>query len=249
MTRPLRMLVLGHSDSDGTRLTDSADAWPQVVARELPGLSIELTHRILFPGQSATKFVEKELAAGTPDIVVVAVSSFSAAFAFVSNRLRDLLGDRAASVAIRLEHLAGDLSVSNQRLHQATIAPRRAARRLVGTRPTSTLEATLDAYRDVFQRLAREEDVQTIVLGGAGYTLHHERMNPGMRVITERFDAELLSAAQGHHFDWVSHAGVMGGRGTKERFFMSDGIHTDEAGQRLVADSMMPLIGSRWGGA
>ena len=247
MTTALRMLVLGHSDSDGTRLADPADSWPQAVAREIPGLSIELTHRILFPGRSAARFVENELAASTPDIAVVAVSSFSAAFEFVSNRLREVVGERAARAAIRLEHLAGDLSVSNQRLHGATIAPRRAARRLLGTRPASTVESALQSYRDVFQRLARDESVHTIVLGGAGYALHHERMNPRMKSVTERFDAELRSAAEDHHFDWVSHAGVMGGRGAKERFIMSDGIHTDEAGQRLVADAVIPLIVRRWG--
>ena len=242
------MLVLGHSDSDGTRLADAADSWPQVVAREIPGPSIELTHRILLPGRSATTFVEKELAASTPDIVVVAVSSFSAVFEFVSNRLRDLLGERAASVAVRLEHLAGDLTVSNQRLHGATIAPRRAARRLLGTRPASTVEATLGSYRGVLLRLAREENVQTIVFGGKGYTRYHETMNPRMRAITDRFSVEVKQMAEDHRFDWLFHEALLGGPDARDRFFLPDGVHTNVRSHRLVADAMMPLITARWGG-
>ncbi len=242
------MLVLGHSDSDGTQLTDASDAWPNLVARELPGLSIELSHRTLFPGRSATRFVEKELAATTPDIVVVAVSSFSAAFEFVSNRLRDLLGNRAASVAIRLEHLAGDLSVSNQRLHQTTMAPRRVARRLLGARSTSTVEATLNSYRGVIQRLAREESVQTIVFGGKGYTRYHETMNPKMRAIHDLFEAEIGRMAEAHHFDWVFHEALLGGPDAKDQFFLPDGVHCNERSHRLVADAIIPLIARRWGG-
>ena len=41
--------------------------------------------------------------------------------------------------------------------------------------------------------------MHTIVLGGAGYSLHHERMNPRMNLITARFDAELRSGAEDHH--------------------------------------------------
>ncbi len=47
------MLVLGHSDSDGSRLANAADSWPRLVVSGMPeaaGLSIELTHRILYPG-------------------------------------------------------------------------------------------------------------------------------------------------------------------------------------------------------
>jgi len=242
------MLVLGHSDSDGSQLADAQDSWPQVVVRGLPELSIELSHRTLFPGRSATRFIEKELAATTPDIVIVAVSSFSAAFEFVSNRLRDVVGGRAASVAIRLEHLAGDLSVSHQRVHQATIAPRRVARRLLGARSTSTVEATLSSYQGVIQRLAREENAQTIVLGGKGYTRYHETMNPKMRAIRDLVEAEIGRMAEAHHFDWVFHEALLGGPDAKHQFFLPDGVHCNERSHRLVADAIIPLVGSRWGG-
>ncbi len=250
MSAALRMLVLGHSDSDGSKLADAADSWPRLVVSGMPeaaGFSIELTHRILYPGRSATRFVQKELATTAPDIVIVGVSSFSAAFEFVSNRLREILGERPARVVLRLEAHAGGWTSSRHRLHSASLAPRRAARRLVGTRAASTVEATLQSYRDVFQRLAREENMQTIVLGGAGYSRHHQTMNRGMAAIIARFDMELGSAAEEHHFDWVSHTGVMGGHDAKERLYLADGVHTDETAQRLAAEAMLSVIAQRWG--
>ncbi len=94
----------------------------------------------------------------------------------------------------------------------------------------------------MFQRLAREENVQVIVVGSAGYSRFHERMNPQMLSTTERFRREHRTAAKEFHFDWVDFDELLGGRGAKERYFMADGVHTDERAQRLVADAIIPPI-------
>ena len=250
MTTALRMLVLGHSDSDGTRLADPADSWPQVVAREMPavaGLSIELTHRILFPGGRALARVESALATSTPDIVAVAPFSYSASFEFVSVRLREALGERMARMILPAERVAARWSSSAARVHAAAVVPRRVARRVIGTRPNLSVAAALQSYAEVFQRLAREEEIQVIVVSSAGFSLYHERMNPRMKAITARFAVEHRRAAEEHRFDWLAFDELLGGRGAKEPYFLTDGVHTDEAGQRLVADAVIPLIVRRWG--
>ena len=93
---PLKLLVLGHSDSDGTKLSDPGDSWPRIVERELwsnDGLAITVTHKVLFAGGNAIGFLERQLDVLRPDIVVVASSSFGATFEAVSNRIEEVLGN------------------------------------------------------------------------------------------------------------------------------------------------------------
>ena len=248
---PLKLLVLGHSDSDGTKLSDPGDSWPRIVERELwnsDGLAITLTHKVLFAGGNAIGFLERQLDGLKPDIVVVAPSSYGATFEAVSNRIEELLGKRAAALTRRIEAKAAWSPGSSARGYRLSEGPKRTLRRLIGGRTAISAPALIASYREIFQRLAREEDVQLIGLGGAGYTAYHERNYPRMREIVDLFAAELAAAAREHHIDWLVHEDLMGGPGVKEAFYMPDGVHTNEAAQRLVAEAMLPIIQGRWSG-
>lgn len=245
----MKILVLGHSDSDGSQLDDAADSWPRILERELAeSLATEVTvvHRTLFAGPTAVGFLERLLEAERPDAVILATSSFGSVFRFVSVRAREVLGERAGAFVERIEVGARGLSHSDAGLRRRVAEyPRRAVRRALGAKAAASPAALLESYSEVMRRLAREEDVHVTIAGGVGFSRFHERMNPGMRGATQMFAARLEEMALRHQFDWVSHEEVLGGRTLKEAFYLPDGVHTTEAAQRMLADAIRPLI-ERW---
>lgn len=243
----MKLLVFGNSDTDGSRLANRDDAWPYLVARRLKettGQDVEVVHRLLFAGPTAAAYVQKQLDAVRPDVVVLATSTYGVVLQLVSNRVNELFGPRAARVAARAEQFAAD---ATYRLGPVASRPlvgvRKVARRLIGTRPALSLQGMLESYGECMAVLARAEDVHTIVLSGPGYTMHHARLNPKMLELQANATVELRRMAERHHFAWESHEALMGGVGVKDRYFLADGVHTGVEAHRVVAEALGPLMG------
>jgi hypothetical protein len=241
----MKMLVLGHSNSDGSQLTDSRDGWPWVLQRTLreSGVEAEVVHRLLFAGPAAADLLRDQVEREQPDVVVLATSTHGEVVQLVSNRVRERWGERAAGLARRAEqwvarHPQPYSSPQGTALRQA----RRLTRRVLGTRPKDSVERLIAYYADCFRALARFEHVQAIVLGGVGYGPAVERLNPGWEAAQNFVYAGIKEEALRRRFQWLVLEELLGGPTHKLRYFHSDGIHTNEESHRIAAEAILPLV-------
>jgi hypothetical protein len=241
----VKILVLGHSDSEGIRLARREDAWPWLIVAMLHenGIQAEVTHRNLYPGPTAAAFVQRLMEREAPDIVVVCTTTHGVVVQLVSNRMRARWGERAGRLAERAERAvarrANQVAPHGSR---AITAFRRAGRKILGTQPALSAEGLVQSYEDVMMTLARFEDTKTIIGGGIGYIGEIRALNPGIDTLQARFQRRFREAAERHRFDWLSHEEVLGGPGAKDQYYYPDGIHTDERSHRLFAEALLPLI-------
>ena len=198
---------------------------------------------MLFAGSSAAGYVQAQVERERPDVVVLATSTYGVAVRLVSNRVSEVLGSRAGAVAGNVERFmakhAGHPGSTQRRL---TTEVRRAGRRIVGTRPGLSVDGLVDSYEACFSTLARAEDVQTVVLAGAGYSAEQTRLNPRWPALQDEIHTRLRTAAVSHRFEWLVHEELLGGRDAKQPFYFADGVHTDERSQEVVAVALLPLI-------
>lgn len=241
----MKLLVLGHSDTDGSHLADPEAGWPWALARILDasGIGCEVVHRRLFAAPGAPDYVERLMERERPDLVVMATSTYSVAVRLVSNRVRERWGEVPARAAARVERFtARHAGVAGSRRAAITSGVRRAGRKIAGTGPALAQEALLESYEECMRVLARHEDVRTIVLGGAGFTGEIPRLNPGIGSALAEMQVQLRESALRYRFDWLDHEELLGGATAKLPFFHRDGMHTDERSQQLVAEAIAPLI-------
>ena len=242
----MKLLVLGHSDSDGSRLANVADGWTWLVQRmveERSGVSLETIHKQLFAGPTAVGFMERQLDREQPDIVIIGLSSYGVVVQLASNRVRERYGDRAANFVNRQEVRVANLSQKlGPRGRRLLLVPRKVARRLIGTGPAFSFEELVKCYEDCFHALARREQIHVIVFGGLGYSKELQRLNPRLNELQDEMHRRLHALALELHFDWVTHEEILGGREAKLRYLQADGVHSNEEGQRLAAEAVAPLV-------
>ena len=243
----MKLLVFGHSDSDGRHLDDPANAWPWVSQRMLAekGVNLEVVHRSLYAGPTAASFVEKQLETHQPDVVVVATTTHNVVVRLVSSKVRARWGDHPARVAERAERWAARQSARDGRRGAAVMALRKGARRVLGTLSPMTPNEMVATYAACFDQLARVEDLHTIVGGGIGYIGEIRRLNPGIDAAQASLQRRFRELAEGHRFDWLSHEAVLGGPALKDQYYFPDGMHTDERSQKLFAEALLPLVLTR----
>jgi lysophospholipase L1-like esterase len=245
----MKILILGHSDSDGSRLRDANDGWPWILQRRLKteaGIDAEVVHRLLFAGPTAVRYMEREVARARPDIVIVATSAYEVVVELASNRVRRRFGERAGTAVNRLERRAARLSAQlGHRGKRAFTAVRGAGRKAIGTEPAFNFEALVDCYTQSLDSLARSEDIRTIIFGGLGYGRELQQLNPKLNDLQDEFHRRLRERAAEHRFAWVVHEEILGGREGKLRFMQPDGVHSNEEAQLLAAAAVLPLVRER----
>lgn len=241
----MKILVLGHSDSDGRKLADQSNAWPWVVQRRLAenGIEAEIVHRALFAGPTAAEYVERQLRREQPVVVVLATSTYGVVLQLISNTVRERFGERVASVVVSTERA---MTWTERRLgtrgSAVLLGPRKVARRLLRPSGVASLEMLIAWYEECFRVLARAENVHTIILGGASYAPALSRLNPRIDEMQDEVHARLKRTAEEHHLDWLLHEELLGGRQAKLTYYLADGVHTDERSQTLVAAAVLPLV-------
>lgn len=245
----VKLLVLGHSDSDGSRLRNREDGLTWVLqrrVREEMGIDLETVHVALFAGPTALRFMERQLEREQPDIVILGTSGYGVLVQLASNRVRERFGRRAGDFVnrqeVRVAHLAARLGPRGKR---ALRIPRRIARGVIGTSPAFSFGDLVACYEGLFRALARREQMHTIILGGLGYGVELQRLNPRLNDLQDELHARLKALADELHFDWMTHEGVLGGRQAKLRYLQADGVHSNEEGQRLAAEALLPLVLAR----
>lgn len=245
----MKLLVFGHSDSDGSQLSNSSDGIPWVLQRILldaAGIEAEVIHRHLYPGPSAAGFVQKQLDTLQPEVVVLATTTHNVTVRLVSNAVRERWGERAAGRARSAELWAARVHHSApEALRPVVSAGRRAARRLLGTRPLMTSDDLVRYYSECMAQLARVENLHTIIGGGIGYIGEIRQLNPGIEERQAELQRRFRELAEAHHFDWLSHEAVLGGLVAKEPYYLPDGMHTNADSHRLFAEALLPLLLAR----
>lgn len=245
----MKVLIFGHSDTDGSRLPDAERGLPRLLERmvlDATGESPEVVHRTLYGGPTARTFVERELERHNPDVVIVCTTTHGVVVQLVSNRIRERWGERAARLAERAEQSAAAIS---DRLapggSSVLSAARRSARRILGTRPALTPEQLIEYYDGVLTAIASREHIHGVISGGIGYIGTIRELNPALDPIQARMQQSFRRSAESRHFAWISQEQVLGGPGHKERYYQPDGMHTDERSHQLFAEALLPLILAR----
>lgn len=244
----MKLAFFGHSDSAGTRLANPEDACPRVIERLLAthGIDCEVRHRLLFAGPTAAAFLEREVAAEEPDVVVIATSTYGALIKMVSKRMRQRFGERAGDLAARTERFVSrHPGPPGSKRATAFAEARRVGRRLIGTTGDFSEDALADCYADCFLAVARREDVHGIVVGGAAYTDAVWRLNPGAEQAQARMDTRFAASARDHRLDWISHQALLGGPAHKLPYYEPDGVHTDARSHRLLAEAIVAAVLAR----
>lgn len=242
----MKLLVLGHSDSDGSRLANPADGWTWLVQRRIRddhGVELDVVHRQFFIGPTAVSFLERQLEREQPDIVILGTSLYSVIVQLASNRVRERFGERAAKMLNRQEvRVAGWSKRLGPKGKARLLLVRRLVRGAIGTRPAMSYEEAVSTYEECFRVLARREAMHTIIFGGLGYGKEIQRLNPELNAQQDGFHLRLKRLADEYHFDWVTHEGILGGREAKLQYMQPDGVHSNEEGQRLAAEALIPLV-------
>jgi hypothetical protein len=244
----VKVLVLGHSNSEGILLSNRDDAWPSLLPGILAeaGVKAEVVHKRLFAGPSAAAMLRKNVEKEEPDVVVLCTSTYGVVVQLVSNQVRERWGERAGRLARRVEDYGARPRHRRRRPSKTTVlvflSVRKAVRKVVGTLPTHSIDDLARYYEDCFRTLAQFEAVQGIILTGVGYGPAVERLNPGWEEPQNAVYARLKPEALRHRFTWVPHEELLGGPAEKLKHFHFDGIHTDEESHRIAAVALARVI-------
>ncbi len=243
----MKILVLGHSGSAGGTLGDPQAAWRHVLPKDLEariGQPVELAHELLFthvPG--ALERADKLLDRHHPDVVIVPLTTNAASVKFVSNRVRQLVGKRAGDWFDRTGQ-----KLDAQTRHRGTVGTklnegsRWLAHRLIGAAPSTSEREMAEGYFELLRRLAREENLDVIVLGAARHARIASRENRQERSLIARFHKEITGECARLHFAFVDKEKAYDATGDYASTFYADGIHNNELGHRIQADVLLSVF-------
>ena len=244
----MKVLVLGHSNSEGNMLPNPADGWPNLLRgllREAGIRDAEVIHKRMYAGPSAPDMLRRQVEREQPDVVIVCTSTYGVVVRLISNQVRERWGERAGRMARKVEDYGArrrPRRKPSKTAVRAFLAARKVVRKAIGVLPTHSPEALAGYYEECFRTLAQFESVQGIVLTGVGYGHAVDKLNPGWEGPQNAVYSRLKPEALKHRFTWVPHEELLGGPVEKLPHFFSDGIHTDEESHRLAAAALLPII-------
>ncbi|MGI8926431.1 MAG: GDSL-type esterase/lipase family protein [Tepidiformaceae bacterium] len=242
----MRVLVFGHSDAEGSRLTNPDQAWPWILQRELPeraGEAVEVVHCGLYPTTpNAIGYIDARLHEHQPDVVLLNLSSHQFALHVVAGRVRELFGARASDWVLRRQRfLDARVARTGPLGSRSLYGVRRLTRAIIGTAPMVPYEVVVEAYAAVVRRLAREEGLHIVVVGGTRFSAMHQRLNKGLVDQIDRFKESIRTVVEEHRLNWVDNETVFGAV-DRATLYLADGIHRSELGHRLLADALLPPL-------
>ena len=247
----MRLLILGASDSEGTLLPNFADSWREKLRLGLPpliGEEVDVLHRRFYvhaPGTDA--YVDRVLAKDRPDFVILGATGYAFTTSSVGNRLRRLLGERAGTW---LERKSAKFDRATEK-EEGTAAERInysahwIAGKLIGRDSLSGYGDVLAGYRRTIDRLARDEDLDVIVLGTTYNGPRVQRRLPQLRGLVDRFNAELRMLAESRRFGWLDRQAIISG--LPDSTSRPDQMHTGAEVHAAYAAALLPLVASRVG--
>ena len=245
------LLVLGTSDSDGSQLARRELAWPWLVAQSLEtaGSAWALTHtRYYATAPGALGYLERQLGASAPDVVILSVTLYAYSMRTVANRIRHVAGKRAGDWAeARFRWFdartgRGQAADATDRASRLNRSAHWFARRVLGTAPEASTREVWDAYRATVERLAREENARVIVIGSFPFTGAIERENAKARSFQLAFNARMRGLCRERRIGWVDPEFM---RDSDVDALYSDALHFTAAAHQRVADAVHSALEDR----
>lgn len=246
-----RVLVLGHSGTEGYGLGSRTAAWPELVRQHLEGegTACELAASPLFPvGSRAVSYAIKQVERFQPDVVVVSLNAYPCSIAMVSAKVRRLFGNRAHGWFTRLERaftraVNPNAGTARRRMNRSA---RRLAHLVMGAEPIASVEEVASVYLAILKELARREGAQVVALNEVPFSRSIRSDSPGAYHAAMELQRRMEPAIREHRFVSVTPDGFEGG-GPSE-FWMLDGIHLSAAGNRAYAMSVVVALRSALSG-
>lgn len=239
----MRILVLGHSGSEGGQLARPEAAWRRLLRDELrarTGLEVELVHEMVFVhvAGSADR-AEKLVAKHEPDVVILPLTTHAFTVQFVNTKVRRRFGTKAGDWWDRATStLDANTRHRGTAMRKANTLARVAAYRVIGSAPTLTYAEGLECYLEILRRLARREEIDVALLGAAPHAGAPRRENRNEAAIVARFHGDVRAAAARHHYVFVDKIAAFTAAGYDSSFY-PDGIHNNERGHRAMADVLL----------
>ena len=243
--RPLRILILGHSDTFGIQLADRSLAWPQIALRELPVLMerpVELHQRPLLPVRPDKGARAESILQGFPaDIVIFATNPYGFAVETVANRVQQRFGERFSGRYLKLEKKLDGWTRNGRMGRAVNHGTRRVVRKVIGTAPNSSYQEVVDAHMEILRVLARDEQLQVMVLGGNKLSSWLQKEDKTLTERVETLGKVVQQFCREHHFTWFdTEAALL--PGARERSFLPDGVHRNPEAHRHFADIILPIL-------
>lgn len=244
-TGRMKLLVLGNSDHDGSMLADGMNAWPHAMGKQLGqdlGLEVEVLNLKLVPSRrDAVAMAEALIAEHHPELVIVGLNPYSFAITRVATRIRKRLGERPYRAYLTVEQAFDRRTREGRVRSRLNRAARKVARSTIGAAPLAPVEQIIETYRTVFSRLSREEDMQTVIIGGSKLSLNAQMMNAKLLAQVDQFRFAMSDAAKQHRFTFFNTESTVEGP-DRESYFLRDGVHRNEVGHSRMADMLYPVI-------
>lgn len=243
---PVRLLVLGESDSSGQmlRAEDLPRTWPRLVAAELApligGEPVELLSTILKPlaGGEIDRLIAL-LDDFDPDLVTVSSIHWPFTVMTVKSRVRQRWGMRGLRFAKRVEATFERVTPAGRIGTPVNKFGRSLAKLAVGTATISTYDEVMGAYETIYAHLSRRESTHVVVLGGSRLSPFME--TPRIRRLIDRFDGDMRALTARRRFVWFDAEAPVAGP-DRESCFIRDGAHKNTLGHRRTTDLLLPVL-------
>lgn len=242
-TPAMKILVLGHSGSEGGQLADPQAAWRYWLPAELSkrtGSEVELVHEKLFahvPGAAdrAGMLARRH----EPDVIILPLTTHSFTVPFVVTKVRRKFGKRAGDWWERTTQKA-DAATRHRgpAWRRANEFSRVAALKVIGSEPLVTYAEGLEAYFEIMRRLASLEQADVLLLGAAPHAGPAGTQNKNEAKIIARFHRDIREACERQHFVFVDKIPAFEAGGYDEKFY-PDGIHNNELGHRAMGEVLL----------
>jgi lysophospholipase L1-like esterase len=241
------ILVFGNSDSDGSALASQEIAWPWIVGKELREKDV-VHKRFYATAPGAVGYLNRQLAAESPDTIILSITLYAFSVKTVANRIRRVAGTGAGNWAERKFNWFDSKTQQRSNSSAARSSARRKlnraahglARRVIGTAPEASAQQVLDAYTAAIVRLAREEQSTVVVIGSLPFTEILERRNPKARSMQESFNRRIATVCRKHHVAWVDPEFL---RDPDVESLYSDSLHLTATAHGRVAGEVLRAVG------
>ena len=239
----LNILGLGNSDSTGEYV--AGQTWSEIARAELEqqtGAPVVFNNLpFSLNADTAVPYAEKKIAELQPDALVIPVGTFQFTAGFTWVRVRRLFGERAGRWYRELEERFEKKTRGKGKWRdKANCVARAAVRRVVGTEPLATREATVAQYRELFRAISRHEDMAVVLVTYPGRGAH-ARTKRGIRE-RKLFFPEVEAMAKAHHFGWVDSEQLFATMAPDEPVHTHDGLHFNEMGHQILGRAVVAAL-------
>lgn len=245
----MRLLILGESDSIGMALREPSQAWGHripVEIAEITGVEPEHVHVRFYPwiGDSAG-YLEKLLAQGPFDAVVISATKVAFTLVSADNRVRKVFGDHVgdwfkAGVNQFDEHTRRRKPPGLRRSLNAAV--HRAGRKVIGQAPDTTALLVARSYAEAFSRLARLEDARIVVVAAPPLPSPAAKRRPGLAQEVEWFRSAIREECRRRYFTHFDGENVLPPPGDERDALFLDAVHKTPALHQLLGRRLAEIL-------